>query len=87
MQYLFCYTIYTLEYIVLLFLCFFFFFSGTLWFKYGLLKGDPIVIYVNLAGAVLSFFYITVFYRYSIQKVMNILLTGYCVGQQAHYIY
>lgn len=46
-----------------------YFVACSMWLKYGLMQELPVVIGVNLLGAVLNFIYILFFYRYTIKKV------------------
>ena len=49
-----------------MFICY----SCATWLKYGLMQELPVVIGVNLFGAVLNFIYTLFFYRYTIKKVI-----------------
>ena len=49
-------------------------FRSVMWVKYGMMKNDPTLIYVNSTGAMLGLTYVAIYYAFTLQKV-NILLT------------
>jgi len=49
-------------------------YSSVLWTKYGLLKADTTLFFVNSAGALMSINYIIIFYIYTSSRVWSIAL-------------
>lgn len=54
---------------LVLFVWFLLFYSASLWFKYGLIKNDFVLIGVNGVGATLSFMYMMLYYLYTTSKL------------------
>jgi len=52
----------------------FFCYSSVLWTKYGLLKADTALFFVNSAGALMSINYVIIFYIFTTSRVRIVMV-------------
>lgn len=57
----------------------FFCYSSVLWTKYGLLKADTALVFVNSAGALMSIHYIVIYYIFTSSRVWITLVFSICL--------